>query len=78
MSEIRIRIEKTIKAIAKAEANGKDSTMWQEYLIGLIDELDKPTVRVKVGRFGFCTCTEAGGLNRVVIVKNAKLIPKRK
>ena len=62
MSYIRERVEKTIKAIAKAESNGKDSTMWQEHLIELIDKLVKHKVRVNVGDFGFCTCTEENGV----------------
>lgn len=62
MSEIRERIEKTIKAIAKAASNGKDTTQWQEHLIQLVEKLDNPTVTVKFGTFGFCTCTEKWGL----------------
>jgi len=62
MSYIRERIEKTIRAIAKAEANGKDSTIWQDYLTELINKLDKPKVKAKIGKFGFCTCLEGSGL----------------
>lgn len=62
MAQLREKIEKTIKAIAKAEANGKDSTIWQVYLLELIDKLENLKVTVKIGRFGFCTCSESSGL----------------
>jgi len=61
MSYIRERIEKTIRAIAKAEADGKDTSEWQKYVIGLVNRLQNPRVRVKVGKFGFCTCSKGKG-----------------
>lgn len=62
MSLAREKIEKTIKAIVKAESRGRDTTDWQEYLLGLIDKYHDSKVKVKAGKFGFCTCTETSGL----------------
>lgn len=87
MPRTREKIEKTIRAIAKAESRGKDTTDWQVYLLELIDQFHDSKIKVKVGKFGFCTCTESSGvcvgvgvgeLDKTVIVLRCWLIPKSK
>ena len=62
MQDLMNKIEKNIKAIAKAESMGRDSTDWQEYVMKLIKQFSFHKVRVKVGQFGFCTCSEEGSV----------------
>lgn len=50
------RIRKGIRAIAQALAEGKNVTQWENYLMKLVKEAEDRKVRVKAGRFGFCTC----------------------
>ncbi len=64
MKSIEERIRKGIDAIAKAKAEGKDTTGWEEHLLALIGQISgkKETVLVKMGRFSFCTCLLSSGL----------------
>jgi len=62
MSELLTRIERNIKAIAKAESMGRDTSAWQEHVMDLINQIYRSPLRVKLGRFGFCTCELSHGL----------------
>jgi len=53
------RINRGREAIAKAKAEGLDTSRWQEQLSKLQREILKKSntkVKVKIGKFGFCTC----------------------
>ena len=58
MGNLNQRINKGIQAIAEAKAKGKDTTQWEEHLMRLIYQLveQKRKVKVKMSKFGFCTC----------------------
>ncbi|HEX3037136.1 MAG TPA: hypothetical protein VHT73_18785 [Thermodesulfobacteriota bacterium] len=58
MRKFEERIKRGIEAIARAKAEGKDTSKWENHLLTLITNLSKKkeTVRLKMGRFGFCTC----------------------
>jgi len=53
------RINRGREAIAKAKAEGLDTSKWYEHLFNLQLEMLKrgnTKVKVKIGNFGFCTC----------------------
>ena len=59
MRKLEERINKGIQAIVEARAKGKDTIQWEEHLFKLIHQLaeEKKTVKVRMGTFGFCTCS---------------------
>jgi len=58
MNDMLERYNKIIKAIAKAGSEGKDTGKWQELLLLLIEKaISNNTIKVRYGRFGFCTCS---------------------
>jgi len=61
------RIEKGSEAIAQAKTRGEDVREWQEHLNKLISQRtsknkSKFLMRVKMGKFGFCTCLISSSL----------------
>lgn len=62
MRDLRDRILRGIEAILKAKSLGRDTTDWENHLIELISEIPADMVKVRVGKFGFCTCSEDSGL----------------
>ncbi len=59
MKNIEQRIQKGLKSIIEARTQGKDTTLWEQRLFELIGRMaaQRRTVRVKMGAFGFCTCS---------------------
>ena len=57
MSELQDRIIRGLNAIMKAREKGMDTREWEGHLLRLIKNLEaNKKVKVKMGRFGFCTC----------------------
>ncbi len=57
------RIRKGLDVIKKAQTRGQETKQWEDHLLTLIRGLaGTRKVKIKLGRFGFCTCHLGGGL----------------
>ena len=62
MKHLKERILKGFISIIEAKSEGLDTSSWEQHFIKLVDEIPSQKVCVKIGNFGFCTCSEESGL----------------
>ena len=62
MNELKERILRGFEAIIEAKSLGKETTEWERHLSQLLNELSARKVKVRAGKFGFCTCSDSSGL----------------